>query len=138
MLFFFHWLREVKRVKRILKVIVEDGEQPSHSDEAIELCLEGFDVETLDWSKPDLNPDTACKASSGLSEVVLHWTGNNALLRSWSDPEIRNQLPNLSMINLIVDSVSSLDWIHLYISSVLTGMTDSGDFCANKDVHRRV
>ncbi|KAK0632448.1 hypothetical protein B0T14DRAFT_490811 [Immersiella caudata] len=104
MLFFFHWLREVKKVKRILKVIVEDCEQPSHSDEAIELCLEDFHVETLDWSKPDLDPDTARKASSGLGEVVLHWTGNNALLRSWSDPEIRNQLPNLSMINLIVDS----------------------------------
>ncbi|KAK0655666.1 hypothetical protein B0T16DRAFT_451309 [Cercophora newfieldiana] len=104
MLFFFHWLREEKKVKRILKVIVEDCEQPPHSDQAIELCLDGFGVETLDWSKPDLDPDTVCKASSDLGELVLHWNGNNAVLRAWSDPEIRQQLSNLSMINLIVDS----------------------------------
>jgi len=105
MLFFFNWLRE-KRVKRILKVIVEDNEQPPHSDEAIELALQGFDVETLDWSKPDLEPETICNACDKLKDVVLHWSGNNAVLRAWSDPEGLRKLSKLSVINLIVDDVS--------------------------------
>ncbi|KAK1757348.1 hypothetical protein QBC47DRAFT_399689 [Echria macrotheca] len=102
MLYFFQWLRE-KGVERILKVIVDDSKSPPHSDEAIEMSLKPFRVEVLDWSKPDLDPVTICNASQDLTEIVLHWSGNNAVLRAWSEPEGLRKLPDLSVINLLVD-----------------------------------
>lgn len=43
MVVFFDWLRKEERgVKRIIKVIVDDLNQPSHTDEAIEKALTGF------------------------------------------------------------------------------------------------
>lgn len=43
MVVFFDWLRKEERgVKRIIKVIVDDLEEPSHTDEAIEKALAGF------------------------------------------------------------------------------------------------
>ncbi len=105
MLYFFKWLRETKKVKRILKVIVEDNKDP-HTDEAIEESLKTFGVEVLDWSKPDLDPETICRASSELTEIMLHWGGNNAVLRAWSEPEGLRKLRNLTLINLVVDGVS--------------------------------
>lgn len=43
MVVFFDWLRDEERgVKRIIKVIVDDLDKPSHSDEAIEQALTGF------------------------------------------------------------------------------------------------
>jgi len=109
MLYFFEWLRKEKKVDRILKVIVDDSKSPPHSDEAIELCLKGFGVEHLDWSKPDLDPDTICNASTEIVELVLHWGGNNAVLRAWSDPEgLRRRLPNLSQVTLLTICVSLL------------------------------
>jgi hypothetical protein len=108
MLFFFNWLREVKGVERILKVIVEDHDGQPHTDEAIERSLKSFGVEVLDWSKPDLDPYTISNAAGGhLRELVLHWGGNNAVLRAWGDPEMRAKMSNLTQINLVVDGVST-------------------------------
>lgn len=43
MVVFFDWLRNEERgVKRIIKVIVDDLDKPSHTDEAIEQALTGF------------------------------------------------------------------------------------------------
>ena len=106
LVFFFKWLREKKNVERILRVMVDDSVSPPHSDEAIEMALRPFGVETLDWSKPDLDPETIINSSQELRELHLHWNGNNAVLRSWSDPEGLRRLPNLSVIHLSVDSVS--------------------------------
>ncbi|KAF6833666.1 hypothetical protein CPLU01_05387 [Colletotrichum plurivorum] len=94
------------KVKRILKVIVDDSSQEPHSDAAIEKALEGFGVESLEWSKLDLDPETLYNAtltktspklppSSELSEVVLRWSGNNSALRAWGEPEGLRRLPKL-------------------------------------------
>ncbi|KAM0276583.1 hypothetical protein ACHAQH_006588 [Verticillium albo-atrum] len=100
MIYFFDWLRK-KNVKRIIRVIVQEiDSQPSHSDEAIERALAGFQVEALDWQKPDLDPDTICTVSEELRELTLHWWGNNAVLKGWSDPEGLRRLKYLEKIHL--------------------------------------
>ncbi|KAG8169744.1 hypothetical protein KVR01_000489 [Diaporthe batatas] len=83
----FQWLREDKKVKTILKVIVDDLKEPSHSDEAIEACLDGMGVETWDWRKFDLSPDVIHKAAPKVRVVHLYWSGNNAVLLGWSATE---------------------------------------------------
>ncbi|TDZ23427.1 hypothetical protein Cob_v003708 [Colletotrichum orbiculare MAFF 240422] len=107
--FFFNWLREKKGVKRILKVIVEDSVDEPHSDEAIEKALNGFGVLSLDWSKPDLDPEALYKASPGLTDVVLHWTGNNAILRAWGEPKGLRRLLQLRKIEILVDQTKTLE-----------------------------
>jgi hypothetical protein len=104
MIFFFQWLRD-KGVQRILKVIVDDLQEPAHSDEAIEEALKGFSVEILDWRKLDICPETICKASDELREVYLRWTGNNATLRAWSEPEGLKKLQQLRKVHLAVKQV---------------------------------
>lgn len=50
--FFFNFLHK-KGVRYILKVVVEEGEQSVHSDEAIMKALDRVTVEHLDWRKVD-------------------------------------------------------------------------------------
>ncbi|KAK0720171.1 hypothetical protein B0H67DRAFT_178559 [Lasiosphaeris hirsuta] len=111
---FFDWLHE-KNVRNIIKVIVEDRafedkgtsqandeKWTPHSDEAIEQALKRFDVEILDWRKVDLDPKTIWDAGrdSNLRELHLWWSGNNAILRSWSEPDGLVKLGNLNKIEL--------------------------------------
>ena len=107
MIEFFGWLRE-QGVRMIVKVIVEDREQP-HSDDAVEEALKDFKIEILDWRKLDLCPRTILDAcDSHLQEVHLWWSGNNAVLRSWSDPDGLVQLRNLRCIHLHLAKVISI------------------------------
>ncbi|KAF7898370.1 hypothetical protein EAF00_004816 [Botryotinia globosa] len=101
MMFFFQWLKD-KGVKRILKVIVDDSNTPAHSDEAINKALQGFDVEILDWRKVDLCSETILISGRKLREVHLQWSGNNAVLRGWSEPVGLRRLEDLSKVYLHV------------------------------------
>lgn len=103
-IFFFDWLRK-KGVKRILKVIIDDLQGTAHSDEAVEKALHGFDIEILDWRKVDLCPETICTIGKELREVYLHWSGNNAVLRAWSEPDGLNKLEHLNKVHLHVNQV---------------------------------
>jgi hypothetical protein len=58
----FSWLRG-KHVKKIVKVIVIDDGNPSHSDKAIIDALEGFEVEVWDWKKIDICSDVIYNAT---------------------------------------------------------------------------
>ncbi|KAK2686551.1 hypothetical protein QWA68_014346 [Fusarium oxysporum] len=91
MTFFFDWLRG-KSVTRIIK--------PSHSDEAIEQCLEDFGVEILDWRRLDLDALTLRKIGTHLREVHLQWSGSNSTLRAWSEEEGLASIPTLEVIHL--------------------------------------
>lgn len=117
MMFFFDWLRD-KGVKRILKVTVDDREGIPHSDEAIEKVLYEFDAEIPDWQKVDLCPVTICKASKKLEEMYLHWSGNNAVLRAWSEPDGLKILEDLKKVHLYVHRVCSTadprPWLPMY------------------------
>lgn len=110
MVFFFNWLRYDKKVERILKVIVNDSNPQlrPHADEAIEMCLRGFNVESLEWSKQDLDPVTICEIGQSLRSLSLVWGGQNAVLRGWSDPEGLRALPKLSVVHLTGTDVSAM------------------------------
>ena len=95
----FKWLREKKGVRNIIKVIVDDLEMPSHKDESIVNALKQFDsIEILDWRKIDLCPETICSSCPNLREVHLWWSGNNGILRAWSEPEGLLRLRRLEAI----------------------------------------
>ena len=99
---FFNWLYE-KNVRNIIKVSVEDRDGIPHSDQSIENSLCRFDIEILDWKKPDLDPQAicnACHSSKNLLDLHLWWSGNNAILRAWSEPAGLAQLRSLEKIHL--------------------------------------
>jgi hypothetical protein len=106
LLFLFKWLKGERNVKTILKVIVEDLQEPAHSDEAIEDSLQGFGVETWDWRKTDLCSEVIYKAAPMASVVHLYWSGNNSVLRGWSEPEGLAKLEKLEKVYLNVQQVS--------------------------------
>ncbi|KAI7779813.1 hypothetical protein LA080_000311 [Diaporthe eres] len=92
---------EERGVKRIIKAIVDDLEKPSHTDEAIEQALAGFDVEIPDWRRPDICPLSLQKIGQSLREINLYWSGRNSVWRSWSEAEGLPMLPVLEIINII-------------------------------------
>ncbi|KAF3492422.1 uncharacterized protein GIQ15_01939 [Arthroderma uncinatum] len=123
--FFFDWLY-TKGVRRILKVEVDDSGKLPHSDESIQIALEKIVVEHLDWQKTDLDPriivqvgrkaedfsssetEATGQVKNKLREVTLRWSGNNAVLRAWSEPEGLPQLPELEVINLSIPAQADL------------------------------
>lgn len=125
--FFFKWLY-AKGVRRILRVEVEESEKRYHSDESIQTSLEKFVVEHLDWQKTDLDPRVICQLGSKahhpsyedgegsrsnglrnqLREVTLKWSGNNAVLRGWSESEGLPLLEKLETVNLNIPPKSEV------------------------------
>lgn len=106
MVFLFNFLRH-KKVQRIIRVIVDDMVEPAHSDEAIEAALAGFKVEIWDWRKLDLCTETILAATFDAEEVCLYWSGNNAVLRGWSEAGGLPLLRKLKKVHLHVEQVSS-------------------------------
>lgn len=74
-------------VIKIIRVVVEDDPADFHSDEVIEHSLRGFDVEEWKWFKWDLCIDTILEAAPNVREVNLYWSGNKAILKSWTAPD---------------------------------------------------
>ncbi|KAK3983956.1 hypothetical protein QBC44DRAFT_302234 [Cladorrhinum sp. PSN332] len=123
---FFEWLngKKSKGVDTIIKLTVEDrieGLSP-HSDEAIEAVLQRFDIEILDWRKIDIDPRVLRQGLKGgdestLRELHLWWSGNNALLRAWSEPEGLPKLNSLTRIILHQDkqTLESAERIRTYV-----------------------
>jgi hypothetical protein len=122
----FKWLKDEKGVKTIFRIIVDDLEEPSHRDEAIESCLKDVrGVETWDWRKFDMSPDLIQIVARDAKVIHLYWSGNNAILRAWSEPEGLHQLKQLNTIHLHSQQVGLL--IHLLRAVILTnGLTGFG------------
>ena len=80
----FRVLREDIGVEKILKLEVEDIDQPSHSDDIIIDHLRGFGIEEWDWRKLDLCTDVIREAAEDVRYIRLYSSGNNAVLRGWS------------------------------------------------------
>ncbi|KAF2237414.1 hypothetical protein EV356DRAFT_530136 [Viridothelium virens] len=93
----------LKGVNTILKVTVDDLKPPAHSDEAIEDALRGKNVEIWDWKKIDLCPEVIYNAAPKATEIHLHWSGNNAVLRGWSEEDGLPKLTQLRKIELYVE-----------------------------------
>ncbi|KAI0099322.1 hypothetical protein GGR51DRAFT_396279 [Nemania sp. FL0031] len=120
--FFFNWLRN-KHVEHILRVIVEDSPERPHSDKAIETCLKHFQVESLEWRKLDICPETLFNACRVVNHLHLWWSGNRAILRAWSEPEGLAKLENLKTVTLLWNStevLESVDVIESYIKDFKT------------------
>ncbi|KAH7020453.1 hypothetical protein EDB80DRAFT_561533 [Ilyonectria destructans] len=94
-------------VRNILRLCVEDREQPSHTDATIEIALQGreslapptegrssrpISIENWDWRKPDLSIDVIIFAAPTVEHVNLYWSGNQAVLRAWG---CREGIPRL-------------------------------------------
>ncbi|KAM6482792.1 hypothetical protein HDV62DRAFT_335409 [Trichoderma sp. SZMC 28011] len=101
----FDWLRNDANVGKIIKLIVDDSHHPPHSDEEIEKAVKPFQVEVWDWQKIDLCCETIAEAAPQARQVNLYWSGNNAVLRGWSDPEGGlARLPYLKEVNVFPQS----------------------------------
>ncbi|KIW98644.1 uncharacterized protein Z519_00305 [Cladophialophora bantiana CBS 173.52] len=120
----FNWLHD-KGVTNIIKVIVDDLEPPSHKDESIQNALKKFDIEILDWRKIDLCPDTICRSCPNLREVHLWWSGNNGILRAWSEPEGLARLERLEAIQLHqTQELESESWTDMNIATFRKRLRD--------------
>ncbi|KAK5988123.1 hypothetical protein PT974_12263 [Cladobotryum mycophilum] len=97
--YIFDRLRK-KGVRTILKVIVDDLGTPAHSDEAIEEALKFMDVEIWDWRRTDLCSEVIHRVASKVREVHLYWSGNNAVLRGWSEEGGLKRLRELRTVHL--------------------------------------
>lgn len=104
MIFMFQFLRD-KGVRRIVRVIVDDRQEPTHSDEAIEEALIGFQVEKWDWRRLDICSDTVLFAAPNVREICLYWSGNNAILQGWSARNGLHTLKSLETVNLHIEKV---------------------------------
>ncbi|KAI0858065.1 hypothetical protein F4860DRAFT_487559 [Xylaria cubensis] len=122
MTFFFDWLYK-KGVRHIIKLSVQESGDRFHSDKAIQESVARFIVEHLDWQKTDLDPETILLIGSRateedsstledpkntelvphrhLKQLNLRWSGSNAVLRAWSEPEGLPLLPDLQKIHVI-------------------------------------
>ncbi|KAF4451630.1 hypothetical protein F53441_5486 [Fusarium austroafricanum] len=92
-----------KGVKTILSVIVDDSASPAHSDEAIEDALKTMDVEIWDWNRVDLCTEVIFKAAPKAREVHLYWSGNNAVLRGWSEEGGLKKLRELKKVHIHIE-----------------------------------
>lgn len=129
-LFFFEWLQKRKGVKKIFKVIVDDTDSPHRDEDIINVLagkgnrgparLQSFDVEILDWRKTDICPVVVQSAAPNLQELHLRWSGSNAVLRGWGEPEGLPKLKQLKMIHLHYTEVSlcilSSDHLHCSVT----------------------
>ncbi len=102
----FGWLRDQRNVKTILRVIVDDLQEPAHSDESIETSLKGLNVEHWDWRKTDLCVEVIHAVAPRARVVNLYWSGNNAVLRGWGEPEGLAKLEKLERVHLHERQVS--------------------------------
>lgn len=66
-----------------MSVTVNDGEEPSHSDEAIENAMAGFEVERWDWQRPDISSRVIASSTSVVREVHVYFSGKSAILDEW-------------------------------------------------------
>ncbi|PTB48854.1 hypothetical protein M431DRAFT_546179 [Trichoderma harzianum CBS 226.95] len=82
----FDWLRQ-NHVNKVIKVIVVDDGDISHSDSAIRDAVSGLDIQYWDWKKTDICSDVILDVAPDVKEVALYSSGNNAVLLGWSSPD---------------------------------------------------
>ncbi|KAL2265880.1 hypothetical protein VTJ83DRAFT_6980 [Remersonia thermophila] len=86
---FFGWLRNAKKVRRIVKLVVNDNPWYPCGNNIIQSCLSGFDIRYLDWDKQDLSIYALEQkgVSPNLQELWLSWSGRDSALFGWSNTE---------------------------------------------------
>ncbi|KAI0437606.1 hypothetical protein F4803DRAFT_565896 [Xylaria telfairii] len=110
MLTLFTWLKD-KNVTNIIKVVVDDHKSPFHSDKTIINALKQFSIEIVDWSKPDLCPETIKAACKDVRELHLSWSGLNGMLLAWGGTDGLANLPNLTDVYIRqISNPESEEW----------------------------
>lgn len=68
------WLRESKKVTGIYELRVRDSFFLAHKEEVIFQSLDGFgfDIEVLDWMRPDMSARPLVKSCSRLKKLTLY------------------------------------------------------------------
>lgn len=98
------WLKEEGNgVKRIVNLTVDDNNPPdlSHNDDTIEEALKGLEIlKRWDWQRLDLSSEILRITAKDVSEVVLYWSGSNAVLRGWGEQEGLNSLEKLEKLTI--------------------------------------
>ncbi|KAI1825479.1 hypothetical protein F4861DRAFT_501270 [Xylaria intraflava] len=124
----FNWLRK-NHVEKIVKIMVIDDTDPSHSDASIEEALREFGVEVWDWKKLDLSTDVIWRATTAAGnkdvsvarEISLYSTGNNSVLMGWASPQgLTNEekFPALRKVNLFIrEGLDDKDRLDMYIEN---------------------
>ena len=82
---FFTWLRDKKKVRRIVKLLVDDHSTQPCSDEIIEQCLAGFEIRYLNWNKDDFCLSSLIDNTPNIRELSVSWSGNYSTLMGWSN-----------------------------------------------------
>ncbi|KAK4452495.1 hypothetical protein QBC34DRAFT_26249 [Podospora aff. communis PSN243] len=131
----FEWLRK-ENVETIHEVTVIDSTEPSHSDAAIENALRGFNVETWDWKKLDLNCDVIANCTNkGATDVSLYCSGNYAVLMGWASTDgLRSieKFPKLKHVHLyyqegLEDSAKLEQYIDMFVGKLRDHKNEDGD-----------
>ncbi|KAK3309898.1 uncharacterized protein B0T15DRAFT_17432 [Chaetomium strumarium] len=125
----FDWLK-TRNVKHIIKVIVDDGKLPSHSDEAIVEALRPFTIDILDWSKPNLRPETIQQACGNVRKLYLSWNGLDGMLVAWGG---RNGLANLPYLTDVYirqtgNQLDSEEWANRKLDEFVKLLRNSRDY----------
>ncbi|KAF5129904.1 hypothetical protein E5D57_006237 [Metarhizium anisopliae] len=89
------WLRNKNGVTGIHELRVSDSLYIPHSEEVIEKCLTGFDIEVLDWKRVDLSIEPLFSGSRlvcpNLKKLTLYASGWIAL-QYWTSQEVQKSL----------------------------------------------
>ncbi|KAI1288067.1 hypothetical protein F5Y03DRAFT_401844 [Xylaria venustula] len=124
----FKWLKD-KKVTNIIKVVIDDHKAPFHSDKAIIEAMKHFNIEIVDWSKPDMCPKTIMAACQHIRELHLSWSGLNGMLLAWGGTDGLANLPNLTDVYIRqINSPESEEWT--------TEKLDSFETCLNENRKR--
>lgn len=90
-------------MNKILHVVVDDLKDQirgSDVDEAIVQCLRGLKIEIWNWRRMNISSELIRKvAGSSVKEVYLYCSGNNAVLRSWSEKRGLAQLTQVCSVS---------------------------------------
>ncbi|KAH8648709.1 hypothetical protein BGZ61DRAFT_50889 [Ilyonectria robusta] len=96
----FKWLKERKKVKRVLKLVVEDNTSFPCGEATIQACLHALeDIRYLDWRRPNISVQPLQEAKM-VVELWLYSTGINAVLSGWADKGGLQTLDMLRVINI--------------------------------------
>lgn len=73
-------------VRKIFHLVLVDDKVNPHTDCVAE-DLVSFDIEVFDWDRVDLCSTVIANACPNVRELFLYSSGNNAVLRGWSEKE---------------------------------------------------
>jgi hypothetical protein len=96
------WLSLGRGVKKIIELRVIDSERLPHDEEKIADSMREFDIEILNWYRPDLSIDCILDGAPNVEELHLYscnWTS----LSQWTSKEGAILLPKVRVFVLVVD-----------------------------------